>query len=224
VSPTRGRAVGGHGHSPVNLQRPPAARCGTTLWRSTRGGASSDGASAVVEAVHQREFLECLRRADLTEGGELGGLFTWHWTPGWAERLEAIGERCGMVVVRPVQRRVGSRRAEVRRRAWRAHGQDMLPPSGAIPADVMRSSTGFGAAIASCSAGRCVAPTSGSRTRRRDPTWSRCWRKRRRDVRLGATIRPRAADRDHPEACAVRRSSSRVQTTAEGRRSSPAVL
>jgi hypothetical protein len=76
----------------------------------------------VVEAVHQREFLECLRRADLTEGGELGGLFTWHWTPGWAERLEAIGvleaasdaewwlcDRCNAVSARVERRYVDER-------------------------------------------------------------------------------------------------------------------
>ena len=45
----------------------------------------------MAEVDYQREFLECLRRADRRDGCEIGHLFTWHWTRGWAEHLEAIG-------------------------------------------------------------------------------------------------------------------------------------
>ena len=45
----------------------------------------------MAEVDYQREFVECLRRADRREGCEVGHLFTWHWARGWAEHLEAIG-------------------------------------------------------------------------------------------------------------------------------------
>ena len=45
----------------------------------------------MAEVDYQREFVECLRRADRREGCEVGHLCTWHWARGWAKHLEAIG-------------------------------------------------------------------------------------------------------------------------------------
>lgn len=45
----------------------------------------------MADVAYQREFVECLRRAERREACEVGHLFTWHWTRGWAEHLEAIG-------------------------------------------------------------------------------------------------------------------------------------